>query len=120
MKYTMSAEALGKLALIKEAIDGAYPVREVAKRLRLSERHIKRLKRWVSEEGEGAVIHGNAGNHPANYTDETLRRTIVSLKQSATYEQTNFTHFREFLEEVEGHHEKDDGWGFVGALHKFQ
>ncbi|MDR1256465.1 MAG: helix-turn-helix domain-containing protein [Spirochaetaceae bacterium] len=57
----MSAGELGKLTLIKGAIDVAYTVRETAKRLRLSERHIKRLKRRVREEGEVAVIHGDSG-----------------------------------------------------------
>jgi transposase len=101
MKYTMSAEELGKLAMIKGAIDGAYTVREAAKRLKLSERHIKRLKRRVREEGEGAVIHGNSGKHPANYTGEGLRNRIIALKKSALYEGANFTHFRELLEERE-------------------
>jgi hypothetical protein len=30
-----------------------------------------------------------------------LRRKIIALKQSAAYEQTSFTHFRELLEERE-------------------
>ena len=98
----MSASELGKLSLIKGAIDGAYTVREAAKRLKLSERHIKRLKRRVKEEGDGAVIHGNSGKHPANYTDETLRDKIIALKKSTLYASANFAHFRELLEEREG------------------
>ncbi|MDR3343924.1 MAG: helix-turn-helix domain-containing protein, partial [Treponema sp.] len=54
----MSKAALGKLALIQGAIDGAYPVSEAARRLGLSERRVKQLKRQMREEGEGAVIHG--------------------------------------------------------------
>jgi transposase len=90
------------MAIIQGAVDGVYTVKEAARRLHLGERRIKQLKKEFRLHGEGAVIHGNAGKHPANYTDETLRRTIVSLKQSAAYEQTNFTHFRELLEEREG------------------
>jgi hypothetical protein len=41
MKYTMSVGELGKLTLIKGAIDGAYTVRETAKGLKLSERAYK-------------------------------------------------------------------------------
>ncbi|MDR1220484.1 MAG: hypothetical protein LBK73_12865 [Treponema sp.] len=55
MKYTMSAVALGKLPLI-EGIDGAYTVREADKRLMMSERHVKRLKRrrpWWSNAAYG-------------------------------------------------------------------
>jgi transposase len=101
MKYMMSAGELEKLSLIKGAIDGVYTVREAAKRLKLSGRHIKRLKRRVREEGDGAVIHGNSGKHPANYTDEELRSSIIALKKTALYEGANFTYFRELLEERE-------------------
>ena len=48
-----------------------------------------------------AVIHGNSGRHPANYTDEKLREEIIRLKKSEIYQGTNFTHFRELLEEYE-------------------
>jgi transposase len=92
---------LGKLALIQGALDGVYTVCEAAKRLGLSERRVKQLKRQVRKLGEAAVIHGNAGKHPANYTDEQLRCRIIALKRSAAYEQTNFTHFRELLAERE-------------------
>jgi transposase len=82
-------------------VEGIYTVKEAALRLHLGERRIKQLKKEFRLHGEGAVIHRNAGKHPANYTDETLRGTIVSLKQRTAYEQTNFTHFRELLEERE-------------------
>jgi transposase len=101
MKYMMSTEELEKLSLIKGAIDGVYTVREAAKRLKLSGRHVKRLKRRVREEGGGAVIHGNSGKHPANYTDEGLRSRIIALKRSIPYDGANFTHFRELLAERE-------------------
>ena len=82
-------------------MDGVYTVKEAALRLHLSERRIKQLKKQFLEQGEAAVIHGTAGKHPANYTDENLRRRIIALKRSSAYEQTNFTHFRELLEERE-------------------
>jgi transposase len=102
MKYMMSKTELGKLTILQGAVEGVYTVKEAALRLHMGEWRIKQLKKEFRTHGEGAVIHGNAGKHPANYTDETLRRTIVSLKQSAAYEQTSFTHFRELLEEREG------------------
>ncbi|MDR1229863.1 MAG: ISNCY family transposase [Spirochaetaceae bacterium] len=97
----MSKRELGKLAIIQGAVDGVYTVKEAALRLHLGERRIKQLKKEFWLHGEGAVIHGNAGKHPANYTGETLRGAIASLKQSAAYEQANFTRFRELLEERE-------------------
>jgi transposase len=101
MKYTMSKGKLGKLTVIQGAVEGVCIVKEAARRLHLSERRIKQLNKQFREQGEGAVIHGNAGKHPANYTGEALRRRIIALKQSSCYEQTNFTHFGELLEERE-------------------
>jgi transposase len=102
MKYTMSKEALAKLTLIQGAVDGRYTVKEIAKRLGLTERRVKQLKKAFKQEGENAFIHGNSGRHPANYTDDKLRKKIITLKKSDLYDNTNFTHFQELLEEQEG------------------
>jgi transposase len=64
MKYMMSKGELGKLTVIQGAVDVAYTVKEAAQRLQLSERRIKQLKKRFREQGEAAVIHGNAGKHP--------------------------------------------------------
>jgi transposase len=101
MKYIMSKEDLGKLALIEGAVEGKYTVLEVARRLNLSARRVKQLKKAYREQGETAVIHGNSGRHPANYTDEELRSKIITLKKSVIYNETNFTHFKELLAEHE-------------------
>jgi len=97
----MSKEALAKLTVIQGAVESRYTVKEAARRLSLSERRIKQLKKAFREEGAEAVIHGNSARHPVNYTEGQLRERIVALKKSEQYEQTNFTHFRELLEERE-------------------
>jgi transposase len=104
MKYIMSKEALGKMALIHGAVEGKYTVKEVSKRLNLSERRVKQLKKAYRECGESALIHGNSGRHPSNSTDEKMREKIITLKKSCIYRDTNFTHFRELLLEREGIH----------------
>jgi transposase len=101
MKYTMSKEEIERLTLIKGAIEGKYTVRFIAKRLQVSERRVKYLKKAVREHGDGAVIHGNSGRHPANYKGAELRARIVELKRSKLYEDANFTYFREILLENE-------------------
>jgi transposase len=101
MKYMLSKESLGKLAVIQGAAEGRYTVREASLRLGLSKRRVKQLKKAFREHGESVFVHGNCGRHPANYTDEKLRERIVSLKKSAAYRETNFTHFHELLEERE-------------------
>ena len=97
----MSKEALGKLALIQGAVEGRYTVMETARRLNLSGRRIKQLKKAFRENGAAAFVHGNSGRHPSNYTDEKLRAKIISLKKREIYKDTNFTHFQELLEEQE-------------------
>jgi transposase len=101
MKYTMSTKELARLTVIKGAIDGVYTAKQAARKLGMSVRWVKRLKKAVREQGDGAVIHGNAGRHPANATDEAIRAKIIALKKSGAYEKANFTHFRELLEERE-------------------
>ncbi|MHC6203325.1 helix-turn-helix domain-containing protein, partial [Breznakiellaceae bacterium SP9] len=81
----MGEEEIGRLTLIKGALDGKYTVSFIAKKLGITERQVKRLKKAVREEGDGAVIHGNSGRHPSNYTEHELRQRIVALKQSLLY-----------------------------------
>jgi len=101
MKYIMSKETAGKLAVIQGAVDGKYTAMEAARKLNLSVRRIKQLKMAFREQGVGALIHGNSGRHPTNYTDEKIREQIIALKKSEVYNQTNFTHFMELLAERE-------------------
>jgi transposase len=101
MKYMMSTKELARLTVIKGAIDGAYTVKQAARKLGMSGRWVKHLKKAVREQGDGAVIHGNADRRPANATDEALRNKIIALKKGAPYRSANFTHFRELLEEQE-------------------
>lgn len=97
MKYTMSDRERGRLKLISGAIDGVHTVGQVAMKLDISARRVKTLKKAVGEQGDGAVIHGNSKRHPANHTDDEIRRNIILPKKSDAYCDTNFTYFRELL-----------------------
>ncbi|MDR2401474.1 MAG: helix-turn-helix domain-containing protein [Deferribacteraceae bacterium] len=78
----MSKKGVDRHSLIQAAVDGRYTVKEVSKRLGLSERRVKQLMRRVREVGASGVIHGNSGRHPSNFTTEELRRRIITLKES--------------------------------------
>jgi transposase len=82
MKYTMSTK-------------------EPARKLGVSTRRVKSLKKAVWERGDEAVIHGNAGRRPVNAADEGIRKKDYRLEKSDKYQKANFTHFRELLEEYE-------------------
>jgi transposase len=101
MKYMMSTKELTRLTVIKSVIDGAYTVKQAARRPGVSTRWVKSLKKAVREQGDGAVIHGNAGRHLASATDESIRKKIIALKKSDKYQKANFTRFRELPGEYE-------------------
>jgi transposase len=98
----MSEKQLEKHALTVGALEGKYTVGCLAKRLDMSERWIKQLKKAVKERGAAALVHGNSKRHPANVTKGSIREEIVRLKKSSAYENFNFKYFRKKLEEREG------------------
>jgi hypothetical protein len=51
----MSTKEPAQLTVIKGVIDGAYPVKQTARKLGISVRWVKHLKKVVREQGDGAV-----------------------------------------------------------------
>jgi transposase len=99
MKYMMDDKDRKRLIVIRGSLDGKLTVREAAARLGLGGREVKKLRKKVRERGDAAIIHGNSGRHPANYTDEELRKRIADLKrENKAYEIASFAYFRELLE----------------------
>ena len=57
--------------VIRASVDGDFTNTEAAKRLHLSVRQIRRLKRRVEEKKEQGVVHGSKGKASNNATDDT-------------------------------------------------
>jgi transposase len=85
--------------LIKAACEGVFTVRQVAERLKISERRVKQLKANYRRTGDRAFIHGNTGRAPVNKIPLETRKKIIALKITEPYTRANFTHFTEILEE---------------------
>jgi len=98
----MNDEELKKLHVINCALEGRLTVSQAANALGLSERRIKQLKKEVKERGVQSIIHGNRGRKPVHTIDSKLAQRIVELKNSYAYQEANFLHFQELLEEYEG------------------
>jgi len=98
----MNDEELKKLHGINCALEGRLTVSQAANALGLSERRIKQLKKEVKERGVQSIIHGNRGRKPVHTIDSKLAQRIVELKNSYAYQEANFLHFQELLEEYEG------------------
>ncbi len=100
--YLMTQKQLNRYKVICMANEGSVTVSEAAVSLDLSERQIKRLKKGVSTEGPGFLIHSNKDRKPIHAVSEELAQKIIDLKNSENYKNANFSHFNELLEEREG------------------
>ncbi len=98
----MNDEELKKLHVINCALEGRLTVSQAANALGLSERRIKQLKKEVKEHGVQSIIHGNRGRKPIHSIDSKLVQRIIELKNSYAYQEANFLHFQELLDEYEG------------------
>jgi transposase len=98
MKYmtTKAREAVAQI--IEDAIAGKHTNKFAALKLGVTERHVRRIKSAYKSKGASALIHGNSGRHPANYTAEELRKRIIALKKTDDYRDMNYKHFKECLE----------------------
>lgn len=97
----MTKAELRKLHIINCALEHKCTVADAAKALDLSERRIKQLKKGVKEHGIEFVIHGNRGRKPAHAIDDDLVQKIIELRKSFNYQDSNFLHFKELIEDYE-------------------
>jgi len=100
--FNMTKQEMKKLRVIDSAISGNVTVKEAAGLLGLSERQVLRLKKGVLEQGAAFITHKNKGRKPSHAISDTMKDKIVALKQSDSYRNANFTHFKEILSGQEG------------------
>ncbi|NMA85468.1 MAG: ISNCY family transposase [Epulopiscium sp.] len=96
----MTQKEITRLRVVNQTIDKVLTIREAAELLNLSERQVIRLKKGVVTQGPAFVIHKNRGRKPGHAIPSETRDLIVELKQSK-YEEANFNHFQELIEEHE-------------------
>jgi transposase-like protein len=75
MKYMMSEKELARLTVIRGATGGAYTVKQAARRLGVSTRWVKSLKKAVREQGDGAGI-----TSPKTRRSEGERQTMLERR----------------------------------------
>ncbi len=96
----MTQKEITRLIVINQTIDKVITIKEAAELLGLSERQVIRLKKGVVEQGPAFIIHKNRGRKPQHTLPDEVRMKIVELKQTK-YQEANFNHFVELLEEHE-------------------
>lgn len=97
--YTMNE--LKRYNIIKESLDGAMTISRAAGMLNLSERQVKRIRKRVLNEGINGIRHGNKDKTSIGSVPEEMKDCILNLRALDCYKDTNFTHFRDLLEERE-------------------
>lgn len=90
-----------KYDAIKDFVEHGGNKKRVAKRLGISERHVNRLIDIYNEVGENGFVHGNRTRKPINTLDPQTSEDIILLYKTK-YQDFNFRHFTEYLNEEEG------------------
>ena len=99
-----SMEEVKRLTVIQTVIDGKRTGKEASELLELSERQIWRLVKKIKEKGMDGVKHGNCNKEPKNKIPKEIVEKIIALKNTYEYENANFSHFRDLLEQREKIH----------------
>ena len=87
-------------SLIKELVNHNGNKKRASKKLGISIRQVNRLIIIYKEKGKSGFIHGNRGRIPSKALDKSISEDIILLYKSK-YQEFNFTHFKEYLEEEE-------------------
>lgn len=90
-----------KMIVIQSVIDKKRTGKEASELLNISERQVWRLVKKVKDNGIDSLKHGNYKRIPKNKISEEIVNKVVELKKSFEYEDANFKHFKELLEENE-------------------
>ena len=89
-----------KYEVIKELVDHNGNKNRAALKLGISKRQIDRLIIKYKENGKSGFVHGNRGHAPSKALDKSVSEDIILLYRTK-YQDFNFNHFKEYLEEDE-------------------
>ena len=92
---------LKRITIIQSIIDKKRTQKEAAIALNISERQIRNLLKCYREQGPTGLKHKNKSHKPSHAFSHEFIDKIVMLKLSDNYFDTNFSHFRDLLEERE-------------------
>ena len=95
-RVTLNRKEQTRAKVIAMVMEGRCTAREAAGLLRLSRRHVMRLKKAFREEGPAGLAHGNRGRKPAHAVRDEERQEVLELA-GALYSGYNHTHLHEQL-----------------------
>ena len=99
MRIVMNEKEEFKTAVIECCINGTMTVKQAAERLNFSERYVKKLKARYRKNGASSMLHGNCGRQPKHTIDAHIKSRILEIWNQPEFEECNFMHFKDILEE---------------------
>lgn len=100
-KHKMSKGEKRKLRVIKKLLLGEINGTEAAKKLDITTRQVRNLKRQVLNEGREGVVHKNKNYKPYNTYDAEISTFVCKLYRRE-YRGTNFSEFARICQEQYG------------------
>ena len=97
-KIIMSQGQLQRWHIMGLVEGGKITLKEAGKKIGVSYRQAKRIRRALRVKGVKGIIHGNTGRAPWNLTADSLRQKVLELSKQL-YEDFNDRHFTEKLSE---------------------
>ena len=89
-----------KYEVIKELVEHGGNKERAALKLGITIRQVNRLIIIYKERGKEGFVHGNRSRKPATTLNKSLSENIILLYKTK-YQDFNFSHFKEYLEEEE-------------------
>ena len=86
--------------VIKELVDHGCSKERASLKLGITKRHVDRLIKKYKEKGKSGFVHGNRERKPISTLDKSISEDIILLYKTK-YQDFNFNHFKEYLEEEE-------------------
>ena len=99
--FTLNAKELQRVAVISRCVKGELACARAAELLKITPRHVKRLKARYRLGSAAALAHASRGRPSRRRLSETMRARILKLART-TYAGFNDHHMAEKLVEVEG------------------
>lgn len=84
-RIELSAKERERLKILQQVQDGHLQQIEAARRLRLSDRHIRRLQKRVRDQGDAGIVHRLRGRRSNRQIAEAVRQRAVRVLGQARY-----------------------------------
>jgi transposase len=99
-KVMLTMDENEKYITIKKLVEISGSKERAAVHLNCTVRHVNRMIKGYKEKGKEFFVHGNKGRKPVHTLEDETRKKVLDFYRTK-YEDANFVHYSELLEENE-------------------